>query len=60
MAEEELADNDVVIHVRILFVAEGIRKEHDKKDVYKVAKKLVDLGLLNLGGSKLGEDEDTA
>jgi mRNA interferase RelE/StbE len=54
--EEELANDDVIVHVKILFVAVGIRKEHDKRDVYRVAQKLVDLGLLKTEGSDLDED----
>jgi mRNA-degrading endonuclease RelE of RelBE toxin-antitoxin system len=53
--EEELANDDVLIQVRILFVAVGIRRERDKKDVYKVAKKLVDFGLLRMPGTELDE-----
>jgi hypothetical protein len=34
----------VIIYVR----AVGIRKEGDKKDIYKLAKKLLNAGLLNL------------
>lgn len=54
--EEELANDDVLVHIKILFVAVGIRKEHDKKDVYRVAQKLLDLGLLKMEGSDLDED----
>ena len=34
------------LRIFILFVAVGIRKEGDKKDIYRLAKKLVDLGLI--------------
>lgn len=43
--EETLANDDVLLHLKVLFVAAGIRKQHDKKDIYKVAKKLVELAL---------------
>jgi len=33
------------LHLKVLFVAAGIRKEHDKKDIYRVAEKLVRLVL---------------
>ena len=32
--------------VRVYVAAVGIRRERDKKDVYKVAQKLVELGLI--------------
>ena len=34
--------------VIIYVLAAGIRKEGDKKDIYKIAKKLLDAGLLDL------------
>ncbi len=37
-------DKDTVI---VWIVAAGIRKEGDQKDIYKIAKKLLRLGLLN-------------
>jgi len=55
--EETLASEDVLVRVLVRFVAVGIRKERDKKDVYRVAKKLVDLGLLNIPDDDLGETE---
>ena len=38
----------VIVHV----LASGIRKEGDKKDIYKVAKKLLNAGLLDLNPDK--------
>src|SRR5438046_596292 len=35
--EEQLESEDEIVHVTIRFVLEGIRKEHDKKDVYRLA-----------------------
>jgi mRNA-degrading endonuclease RelE of RelBE toxin-antitoxin system len=46
--EERIASGDVLLHIKVLFVIAGIRKEHDKKDVYKVAEKIVKL-ILNDG-----------
>jgi mRNA-degrading endonuclease RelE of RelBE toxin-antitoxin system len=43
--EEELVRGDVLLHLKIVFIAVGIRKSRDKKDVYKVAEKLVRLVL---------------
>lgn len=37
-------DNDATV---VWVVAAGIRKEGDKKDIYKIAKKLLKLGLLD-------------
>jgi len=41
--EETLARGDVLIHVIIRFVAAGIRKEGDKKDIYNFAVRLLSL-----------------
>jgi mRNA interferase RelE/StbE len=38
----------VVVHI----LASGIRKEGDKKDIYKIAKKLLNAGLLDLDPDK--------
>ena len=56
--EDELVNDDVLVFVKVLFVVVGKRKEHDKRDVYKVAKKLVDMGLLKVEGSTLEDQED--
>ena len=55
--EEKLANKNIVIRIKILFVAVGQRKEHDKHDVYKLAKKLVELGLLDVEGKSVDDDE---
>ena len=44
--EQPLADGDVLLRVTVRVVAVGIRKEHDKHDVYNVALKLIELGLI--------------
>ena len=43
--EEKLANGETLIHLKVLFIAVGIRKERDKKDVYKLAEKLIRLTL---------------
>ena len=43
--EQRLADGGSVLHLTVLFIAAGIRREFDRNDVYKVAKKLVEQGL---------------
>lgn len=40
--EERLAGGGVLLRLRVIFIAAGIRKEFDKNDVYQVAKKLVE------------------
>ncbi|HLA84806.1 MAG TPA: type II toxin-antitoxin system RelE/ParE family toxin [Thermoguttaceae bacterium] len=42
VTEERLATGDVLLHLRVIFVVAGIRKEFDRHDVYNVAKKLVE------------------
>ena len=41
--EEILANGDVVLHLVVRFVLAGIRKAHDKQDIYRLAEKLVEL-----------------
>jgi mRNA-degrading endonuclease RelE of RelBE toxin-antitoxin system len=48
--EEELAGGDKLLHLEVIFIAAGIRKELDKKDVYRVAQKLVESVLPELAG----------
>lgn len=43
VTEEEIADGDKVLHLKVLFVIAGIRKQRDKNDIYRVAEKLVEL-----------------
>lgn len=40
--EETLADGGKLLHLNVVFVAAGIRKEYDKNDIYRVAMKLVE------------------
>lgn len=47
VTRESLVGGDVRYHFRVRFVAAGIRKEGDKKDVYRLAQKLLQLGLLD-------------
>lgn len=51
--EEQLASGDVFVTITVRFVAAGIRKEGDKKDVYRFAQRM-----LKLGGIDLEFDED--
>jgi mRNA-degrading endonuclease RelE of RelBE toxin-antitoxin system len=48
--EEKLANGDKLLHLEVIFIAAGIRKEMDKKDVYRVAQKLVESVLPELSG----------
>ena len=48
--EEKLANGDKLVHLDVVFIAAGIRKELDKKDVYRVAQKLVESVLPELSG----------
>lgn len=45
--EERRPNSDTVIRVIIRFVAAGIRKEGDRKDIYRLAQKLLDLGMID-------------
>lgn len=47
VSEEEIAGGDSLITITVRFVAAGVRKEHSRDDVYRVAKKIVELGLVD-------------
>ena len=51
-----MVNGDKLLHLEVVFIAAGIRKEIDKKDVYRVAKKLVESVLPELSGD-LDEEE---
>jgi mRNA-degrading endonuclease RelE of RelBE toxin-antitoxin system len=48
--EKKLANGDKLLYLDVIFIAAGIRKELDKKDVYRVAQKLVESVLPELSG----------
>ena len=48
--DERLANDDILVHIRIRFIAVGLRKERDRRDIYRIAEKMVDSGLMSLGG----------
>jgi hypothetical protein len=48
--EEALAGGGKLLHLHVIFIAAGIRKELDKKDVYRLAQKLVEHVLPDLPG----------
>jgi mRNA interferase RelE/StbE len=43
---EKLAGGDAIQKVYVLFVAVGIRNAGDKNDIYRLAQKLVEMGLI--------------
>ena len=47
--EETLANGDVLIFVRVVVVAVGIRKKGDRRDIYRLAEKLIRLADLDAG-----------
>src|SRR5271170_3806869 len=36
VAEEKSAEGEINLHVKVVVVAVGMRKEHNKKDIYKI------------------------
>jgi mRNA interferase RelE/StbE len=42
----KLADKTFEVQIKVLFVAAGVRKEGDKNDVYRLAQRLVKLGII--------------
>lgn len=45
--EQELAGGEKVLSVTIIFVAAGKRQDRSKQDVYKVAERIVRLGVVD-------------
>ena len=45
--EEELASGDVLVTYKVTFIACGKREEYSKDDVYKLAQKAVEMGLIH-------------
>ncbi|MCW5754405.1 MAG: type II toxin-antitoxin system RelE/ParE family toxin [Phycisphaeraceae bacterium] len=58
--EEELANGDTLATFTVLFVAAGKRQEYSRDDVYKVAQKIVDLGLIDAPREPPEESSATA
>ena len=56
VTEEKYAAGATRVTIKVIVVAAGIRKERDKKDIYQVAKKLLELGLI----PPLDADKDDA
>lgn len=56
--EEEIANGDIIVYVKVRFVAAGIRKEGDKKDVYNFALRMLKLGALGDLDQEAIDDED--
>jgi mRNA interferase RelE/StbE len=48
--EEILSCGDILLHLDVIFITASIRKEMDKKDVYRLAQKLVEHVLPDLPG----------
>jgi len=53
--EEKLVNGDSVLRITIRFVVAGIRKEGDKKDIYRFALRLLRLGVLEESGEESSE-----
>lgn len=47
VTEDPLASGDVLVYVRIRFIAVGKRIERDRKDIFKIAEKMVKLELVD-------------
>lgn len=47
VSEDEILNGDVLVTVTVCFVAVGKREEHSKNDVYKLAQRAVELGLVD-------------
>src|SRR5262245_26226914 len=46
IAAEKRTRGKVVLHITVIVIAVGIRRERDKRDVYKVAQQLLELGII--------------
>lgn len=52
--DERLASGDVLVHIHVCFVAAGRRKERDRKDIYRIAEKMINFDLVDFAA-----EEDT-
>lgn len=55
--EERLASGEIAVNITVRFVAAGQRKEGDKRDVYRLAMKLIELGAIELDEDEGEGDE---
>lgn len=55
--EETLANGDVLIFVRVVVVAVGMRKEGDRRDIYRLAERLIRFADLGTGDADEGGDD---
>jgi len=56
--DESLANGDTLIHIKFSFIAVGITTESDKQDMVRLAKKLIDLGLIDgVGPDQIADSE---
>ncbi len=44
--EEELPNGDSLVHLKVQFIAAGKREERSKQDIYRVAEKIIQLGII--------------
>lgn len=56
--DDKLADGNVLITIHVRFVAAGIRKERSKEDVYRIAQKAVELGIIDISVAKPDSEAD--
>lgn len=56
--EEELPNGDVLVFVRVVIVAVGIRKAGDRHDIYKLAERLIRFAEMEVQHDEETEDED--
>lgn len=52
---KEIQNGQVVVHFMVQCVVVGQRKKGDKRDIYVLAKKLLDLGIIETGPSGKGK-----
>ena len=57
--EETLANGDVLVYVRVVVVAVGIRKEGDRRDIYRLAEKLIRFADLGEGDADEADDAES-
>ncbi len=55
--DDQLASGDVLWRVRIIFIAAGKRKERNRDDIYKIAEKMVGMGVIDLSANKDDDDD---
>jgi len=58
VSEDRLANGDALLTIRVLFVAVGKRQERSRDDIYRLARKMVEMGMIDVTRDEDESDQD--